>query len=399
MARVGRDRSRYKRLPKGWRPAKSGAIYFRPQNAEDREIVLGITGGPMSIKLADELNAAYRSPDWLRIVAARTKREQDDEYEPGTLAELCALAQPGRPNSFLDSIEHPKTRAERTRHIEELREEFGTRRYAMNVFDASRDRAGFYFRAMDAERHRLRFKGKRGAVSANRRLRTWELLFSWARAPLGLTEYNPCAGLTELKEKPRKVVPKDPSIFKLYRELSPPARFMVGMIRFYGRRKIELLRLDVSDGKEDGIHLTRGKDDEEKPIIIRWDPRNKRMWERATRWRESVIHPQRRWKNGKKKPAPRIVDATALLLNSRGRRLTESGFNTERQRAMKLAGIQGEFTFHDMRKTRAQDGLTLEEAQNVLAHDDKRTTAGVYRPESPIVVDMNREVAAKRRKG
>jgi hypothetical protein len=298
MARVGRDRIRHKRLPKGWAPAKSGAVYFRPTNDEDRAIVKAITGGPMSLLLGPSIAAAYESPTWLKIVADRRARDAADLVTPGTVAELCALAR--RPGDFLDSIEHPKTRSERERHLRELETEFGAKRYAKNVYEASRDTVGQFFRAMDAQRHLFRFKGKRGHVSANRRVRSWELLFQWARAPWGLTEYNPCEGLQEHKEKPRRVVPQDGSIFKLYRELSPPARFMVGMIRYYGRRKIELLRLDVTDGKDDGIHLTRGKDDEERPIIIKWDPRNERMWARAVRWRARVIRPTRVWKNGRR---------------------------------------------------------------------------------------------------
>lgn len=396
MARVGRDRIRHKRMPKGWRPARSGHIYFRPTNLEDRAIVRAITGGPLSLLLGrthDEAATTYAT----LIVAAREKSRQAEEYKPGTVAELCYLAR--QDEGFLASIASTETRSERKRHIAELEALFGDRKYARNVFDASRDTNGVYLRAMDVQRHVFLFKGKRGRVSVNRRVRTWELLFQWGRAPWGLTEYNPCSGIIPNEEKPRKVVPTDPSIFKLYRELSPPARFMVGMIRYYGRRKVEQLALDVDSGREDGIHFRRGKDNEGKPIIVKWDPRNKRMWARALRWREKVIRPTKVWKNGKRKPRPRVIDATALLLNSRGRRMTASGFNSERKRAMEAAGIKGEFTFHDLRKSRAQDGLTLAEAQNVLAHDDQRTTSVTYRPTAPVVVDMNAEVAAKRRKG
>jgi hypothetical protein len=208
MARVGRDRIRHKRLPKGWAPAKSGAVYFRPTNDEDRAIVKAITGGPMSLLLGPSIAAAYESPTWLKIVADRRARDAADLVTPGTVAELCALAR--RPGDFLDSIEHPKTRSERERHLRELETEFGAKRYAKNVYEASRDTVGQFFRAMDAQRHLFRFKGKRGHVSANRRVRSWELLFQWARAPWGLTEYNPCEGIMEHKEKPRRVVPQDP---------------------------------------------------------------------------------------------------------------------------------------------------------------------------------------------
>lgn len=119
-----------------------------------------------------------------------------------------------------------------------LEEKFASRRFARNVFEASRDFSGGMLRAMDIQRHPFDCKGSR-PVAANREVRTWELVFTWARAPWGLTEYNPCSGLLMSEEKPRDVLPADEDILKLYRWLDPPARFMVALNRYYGRRKVE----------------------------------------------------------------------------------------------------------------------------------------------------------------
>jgi hypothetical protein len=413
MARVGRNRTKNRRLPTGWfygaRSKRTGrrAIYFRGMNAADRKIVLAITGKANCLRLAETDDPAGHNAAATvyaqKIVAARETTPK--EIKPGTVAEICEL---GR-REYLPTVENPKTKKERERHIDELDALFGARRYARNVYEASRDTAGVYFRAMDVQAEIFKFKGKRGNTSVNRRVRSWEILFQWARAPWGLTEYNPCSGLMENDEKPRKVVPKDEDIFKLYRWLDPPARFMVVLIRYYGRRKVEQLELELADAQDDGIHMRRGKDAESKPIILKWDPRLRKHYARVLRWRAKVLRPLI---EAKVRDIERKLP-TALLLNRRGRPYTESGFNSARRRAMERSGLAvfvGEvevngkkikrwsrpFTFHDNRKARAEDNLTLDEAQNVLAHDEQRTTAVIYRP-GAIVVDMNKEVAAKRK--
>lgn len=378
MRRVGRDREKNKRMPKGWAPAKSGAIYFRPTNAGDVAIVRAITGGALSIKLGDTVDEAAET--FARVIIAARARE--DNAAPGTVAEIVERAR----REFLPSIANAKTRKERERHLDALLAKFGARHYARNVFEASRDSAGRYLRAMDVQRHI--FEGRTGrAVSVNREVRTWELAFIWARAPWGLTEYNPCAGLQHNEEAPRDVLPADGDIFKLYRHLDPPARFMVALNRFYGRRKVEALGLTLSDARDDGLHLRRGK--RAKEIIIRWDTRLRKMLARVMRWRAEVIRPTK----GNRK-APAVVELSALLLNRRGRRYTVTGFNSARKRAMERAGIAGAFTFHDLRAARAST-LSPAMATEVLAHDDPRTTSRIYRRGASIV-DLADEVNARR---
>lgn len=373
---MGRTRSRNRRFPVGWKKV-AGIIYFVPTNAGDREIVRTLTGkGSLRLgRTHDEAAEAYAR----LIVKARTRR---DEAEPGTVAEICERAE----REFLPSIADEGTRKERARHLRVLLEKFGTKRYARDVFEASRDRSMTFLRAMDVQKH-LHDCAKSRPVASNREVRTWELVFQWARAPWGLTEYNPASGLQHNDEKPRRVLPEDEQIFQLYRHLDCPGRFMVAMIRYYGRRKVELLGLKMSDVQDDGIHFKRGKDAEARPILVVWDRRLRKMVARLMRWREEVIRPTR----GKRK-APAVV-STALLLNRRGGAYTVTGFNSARKRAMVAAGIAGAFTFHDMRKSRAQT-LEREKAVTVLAHDDPRTTAAVYRP-GPIVVDLRDEVGGE----
>lgn len=389
MRRVGRNREKHRRMPTGWAPSASGVIYFRPTNAQDREIVKAITGGPLSLRLGASHDEAAETFARL-VVAARTRQAS---IEPGTVAELCERAR----LEFLPSIRNPKTREERERHVEQLDKVFGARRYARNVYEASRDATGLYLRAMDVQRHLFEARGAR-PVAANREVRTWELVFQWARAPWGLAEYNPASGLQANPEEPRTVVPEDEKIFRLYRHLEPPARFMVAMGRYYGRRRGELLRLELTDARDDALYLYRGKDrgTKRKAIRIVWDDRLRRIWARLTRWRNS----RPGWDGGKITRTFQRADGSAFapaIVNRYGEPYSETAFNSARRRGMERAGIRGAFTFHDTRKSRAEDGLTLDQAANVLAHDDKRTTARQYRPNAPVVVDLNAEVENRRK--
>lgn len=400
MRRVGRNREKNRRMPVGWEPSASGVIYFRPTNAADRAIVIAITGGPLSIRLGATMDEASTTFANL-IVAARLREEA---AVPGTVAELVER---GIREWLPAEVKNPKTRKERKRHLEALGAKFGTRRYARNVFEASRDTTGVYFRAADVQRHIIEGRAHR-RVGVNREVRSWELLFQWARAPWGLTEYNPCSGLDPNDETHRKIVPEDQGIFRLYRHLDPPARFMIVLIRYYGRRKVEQLGLETTDAREDGIHLRRGKDADAKPIILKWDARLRKHYARLMRWRAKVLRP---FVDAKVRNIERKLP-TALLLNRRGRPYTETGFNSARKRAMIRSGLSvfiGEedrngkkvkryknpFGFHDIRKSRAEDNLTPAQATNVLAHDDPRTTNVKYRV-GPIIVDLNDEVNGRR---
>lgn len=370
MGRVGRNREKNKRMPKGWAPSASGVIYFRPTNAGDREIVKAITRGPLSLRLGatmDEASATFAR----LIVAARTKAFA---AKPGTVAEIVDRAE----RELLPTIASAKTRIERSRHLRELGRLFGERRYAATVYDAART-AGV-FRALDVQRHLDASRAGR-PVAANREVNTWSLAFRWACTRWGLTEYNPCAGVMMNPEAPRDVAPTDKMIFGAagpYRKLTMPGRFVVAMYRYYGRRKGETVKLQVSSAQEDGLHFRRGKARGGRPgkeIIVRWDPALRRHWARLMAWRAGHA------RGGK-------VETLAALVNMRGRAYTEGTFNCDWRRAMKASpAARGTFTVHDIRATRASTLETLDEAQAVLAHDERGTTARVYR-RGPHIVDL-----------
>lgn len=352
MVRVGRNRHKNLRMPVGWAPSRSGVIYFRPTNAGDRAIVRAITGGRLSLRLGATHDEAAEA--FARLIVAARRRQ--DDAKPGTVAEI---AQRGR-EEWLPRIANPETRAWRGRHLEALDKAFGTSPYAPSVYDASRNPA--FLRSLDVQRH-LDANAHRPAA-ANREVMSWRILFDEARRRWGLTEFNPCEGVTLHPERPRETLPADVDVFgKVYRQLDPPMRFAVAMIRFYGRRKKEILGATLSSAQDDGLHLRRAKGDRE--LVLVWDRRLRRMWHRLMRWRAA------KKRDGK-------LQTTMAILNRRGRRVTVTGFNSAWRRAMERAGLSGAFTFHDLRASRAST-LTAEEATEVLAHDDAATTRRIYR--------------------
>ncbi len=395
MRRVGRNREKHTRMPLGWalgpRSKRTGlrTIYFRPTNAGDREIVLAITGKALSLRLGATFDEAHTTFDRL-IVSARKKQTG---FAPGYVSELVDFAR----RRYLKKIKNKETRDWRSRHIDELERTFGTRRYARNVYDATKAAPGTYLVAMDVQRH-VDENADTRHVAVNRAVQTWKIVFDEARRRWGLTEYNPCAGLEPNEERSREILPDDRAhFFKVYRALDPASRFVLAMGRYYGRRRGEILRIEMSGLQQDGIHTIRGK--RARELIILWDDRLRRMVARALRWRESVIRPQKVWKNGKKPAAPRVI-ATTLLINRRGRKLTGSGFTTAFRRAMERVGLvvelgedakgrrrtQRAFNPNDTRAKRAST-LARGHATEVLAHDDERTTETIYR-RGPKIIDL-----------
>jgi hypothetical protein len=241
--------------------------------------------------------------------------------------------------------------------------------YAKSVHDATRAAPGTFLMSMDVQRHLDEHAGTRPAA-ANREAKTWGLVFAEARRRWGLTEYNPCAGLAFNPEPPRDVLPGDRDIFRVYRRLDPPARFMVALIRYYGRRRGEILGLTLSSAQADGLHFTRGK--RRREIIVRWDRRLARAWDRLMVWRAAKV------RGGK-------VQTTAALVNRHGRRLSVTAFASAWRRAQERAGVRGTFTFHDIRASSASAAGSVAEAQLLLAHDEQRTTQAVYRRGAHII--------------
>lgn len=378
MPRMGRDRTKHRRYPLGWKLV-NGTIYFVPTNAGDKDIVKRLTGkelspkGSISMRLGkthDEASATYAE----KIVASRKK---EDAAIPGTVRELCQLAR----ERMLPTILNKDTNDQVARNIDALEALFGARRYAKNVYDASRDPT--YLRALDIQKHLDSSNvpdedGNTRHVAANREVKSWRQIFRDARIRWGLTEYNPCEGVVLNPEYARDVLPDADGLKKAYDGAPVFLQCMMDISRHYGRRRGEQLKLMMSDIKPDGLHFRRGKTRSGAPakeIIIKWDPRLREIVERLEAWRS-----MKRKKN---------VSTMQLIVNQRGGPLTVTGYNSAWKRLVKKVGVKGDFTFHDIRALRATT-LSQEKAVEVMAHEDPGTTNRIYR-RGARVIDLNSE--------
>lgn len=148
-----------------------------------------------------------------------------------------------------------------------------------------------------------------------------------------------------------------------------------------GLRRGDMLRLTMSDLKEDGIHVTpeKTKDSSGKSLIYEWTPDLRAAVDAA------------------KAARPRI--SNFLFCN----RLGDGYLDEETGRAggwdsmwrnfvdrvMEETAIKERFTEHDLRAKCASDAETLEHAQQLLAHADSRTTQRVYRRKAERVKPLN----------
>lgn len=376
MARMGRDRTKNRRFPLGWKLV-NGTIYFAPTNAGDKAIVMRLVGkGSMRLgKTHEEAATAYAE----KIVKAR---QQNADATPGTVAELCKRAR----EEYLPTVANKDTRKADERNIDQLQKIFGHRRYAKNVYDASRNPD--FLRSLDIQRHldlakRPTDDGQPARpVAANREVITWRKVFRDARIRWGLSEYNPCEGVVMNPEYARDVLPPKESSEKAYNLAPVWLQCMIDLSRYYGRRRGEQLKLMIHDEKEDGLHFRRGKTRGGAPakeIIFKWDPELRAIVDRLKAWRLQRMKPG--------------VTTMALIVNERGSAVTVSGYNSAWKRLVIKAGVKGEFNFHDYRAERATT-LTLDKATEVLAHEDPGTTKKVYR-RGPIVIDLNSEKSPK----
>lgn len=138
-----------------------------------------------------------------------------------------------------------------------------------------------------------------------------------------------------------------------------------------GLRRGDLLRLTMSDLKEDGIHVTPGKTENTtcKRLIYEWTDELREAVALAKSVRPVSIAP---W----------------LFCNRRG----ECYFNDNgraggwdamwrnfMERVLDETKVKEHFTEHDLRAKCASDAETLEHAQALLAHADGKVTERIYR--------------------
>lgn len=158
----------------------------------------------------------------------------------------------------------------------------------------------------------------------------------------------------------------------------------VGMIQAYMRIKLmtgmarsDLLRVQMSDLRTDGIHIQRHKTRESsgKRTIYEWTQELEAAVEQAKALRPKL--------------------SPFLFCNSKGQGYIDEttgktdGWDSMWQRFMDRVlaetKVEERFTEHDLRAKCASDAETLEHARALLSHVDARTTEAIYRRRPEIV--------------
>lgn len=199
-------------------------------------------------------------------------------------------------------------------------------------------------------------------VAANREKSLLSTIFTFAIRK-GLCADNPCRLVKRNPERPRDRYVQDWE-FNAVRTIAPAAvQCAMDFARRTGLRLGDILKLQLGDVKEDGLHVRTGKTG--KRMIYELTPGLRDAIERA-----------------RQIGADKKVRSMYLIVNRSGGGYTLDGFESVWQKVMEKAldkdnkVIEERFTFHDLR---AKAGSESDQAQDLLGHDDPRTTNRVYR--------------------
>jgi len=216
--------------------------------------------------------------------------------------------------------------------------------------------------------HAYQYRAKRPRVAGNREVSVLSSALTFA-VGCGLIDHNPLRGQLSRRgtnsEPSRKRVPTSDELDE-FCEVNPHLKGYVDLKRITGLRQGQLLAINLTehwDGKV--LHPPTSKGG------------------RDTRYSGVPLH----------KAIKQIIGARipkgALFVNRRGVQVTASGFRSAWRRAMgRYSGVGGEpFHEHDIRKYVATKASSMEHAQQLMGHQDQKTTAQVYRI-GAIVVEV-----------
>lgn len=203
------------------------------------------------------------------------------------------------------------------------------------------------------------YMDRRPAIAANREKSLLSALFSFAIRK-GLCSDNPCRLVKRNTETPRDRYVHDTEFSAIYKRAPAAVQCAMEIARLTGLRLGDILALRLQDVKGDGLYVQTSKTG--KMLIFE-----------LTLELSAVIAKA-------KTLGPKKVRGLSLIVNRSGARYTLDGFSTAWQKVMTKAieekVIEERFTFHDLR---AKAGSESENAQDLLGHDDPRTTNRVYR--------------------
>lgn len=390
MPRLGRPREKIKDLPLGVYPVK-GRYYVRPVNAEMRRVFAHRFPGKGSAPLGADKAEARKA--WAKIFV----QEVAEDAQSGTVAQIIERYR-------IDVLPylHPKTKSEHTRYCKTLAREFGHWRYAKSEAEAV---TGPFLRSMHITQYLRReqkreVRNKSGtlisegrAVASNKEVQCFSRMFRLAKTDWGYTEYNPCLQVEYNHEEPRGAYQSDENFMLVYEQARPLMQCMMDLAQMHGARRGMLIRLSLADLTDEGVWVTLNK--RKKTETVR-----RQLWRyvdaqgNEAGLREVVARIlELRWKirGGKKQQNVEDLAKAPLFLNRFGKRMTETGFNSDWQRARVAAGFKRhEFHFHDIKAKAVSDSPDEIDAMNRGGHIELRTTRKVYRRKPTEIIALPR---------
>lgn len=353
-------------FPPRWRYWRNGYYYQVPPGAED------FWDGKKQFKLGDNLSVAYKI--WADRIAGIQNEVIPRSITVGKLLDRYILEV--TPTKSLSTQNGEK------RHVKKIRGVFG------DVPVSSIKPSQIYKYVDQRSIKRKGADGKTTGSRTNAKLEIALLSHLCTKAvEWGIIDRHPFKGEVRLQGvPPRTRYIEDWEIIEF---LSVPAKRKhdsTKSIKAYTRmklltalRKIDLLKLPLSAGKEDGIHVTLQKTERTtaKTIIIQWSDELRQAWNDALNVRAvhrgSLLFTNR---YGDSYVNEKTDDTSSW----------DTLWHRYMERALEETKLKERFTEHDLRAKCASDAESLERAKQLLAHADSRITQRVYRRKPELVM-------------
>lgn len=209
--------------------------------------------------------------------------------------------------------------------------------------------------------HIYAYLDTRAPVAGNREKALLSTIISYA-VRWGLASDNPCRLVKRNPESPRDRHIEEWEYRAIHALARPMLQIAMDLARTTGLRQGDILKLKLTDAKEDGLLVHTNKTS--KRLIFALTPGLQAILDRSKAIQIKGVQPLH----------------PAIIRNRSGRAYTGDGFRAVWQdlivAAIKAEVIKERFTFHDLR-AKAADGA--ENASELLGHDDPKTTNRVYR--------------------
>lgn len=368
MPVVGRPRKKNKDLPLGVRLV-AGRYYVRPVNESMRQVFARLFPGKKTAPLGSD--KAKMREQWVRLFCgpkaeipkAGTVEEILERFVEDELPRVNPAT--GRP------LYAETTRSSYLGHIRRLKQEFGSRRYARSEAEAA---SGNFVRTMDVNAYLMRHERSR-PYGANQDIVCLASAFRAAKR-WGLTEYNPCSGISYIPHSARQQLVSDDAFMKVYEKAVPILQCLMDLGQMCGARRGALAAITLADIRDTGLRVVSNKTKRgqiPKETIYPWTDDLRAVVERAKALRST-------------RKGSGTVASMHLFLSRRGGPFSKGALDSMWTRAVEAAGIDREtFHFHDIRAKNASAGEDDLEAMKRLAHSDLRTTRKTYRRAPDVV--------------